>query len=141
MSDTLSCRRRRVLLLDPDRRTTARLAELLVEDGFDVETLVDGASALSRLAGTPAFDALVTELSLPLTDASEVVRFALAGSPSMRIVVLTRYPNLVRPAQLEGSPSVLAKPLDYARLLELLAAPLPDSVARVPPLLARVDGC
>lgn len=122
-------------------RTTSRLAGLLEEDGLKVETRSDGASALRRLAGSPTFDALVLELNVPLVDASEVVRFALSRSPKMRIVVLTRYPNLVEPGRLGGAPRVLAKPLDYARLLELLTAPPADDARRAPQLLADVDGC
>ena len=141
MSDSLSCRRRRVLLVDPDRRTTSRLAGLLAEDGFEVEMMPDGTSAIARLAQAPAFDALVTELNLPLTGVAEVVRCALGRSPGIRIVVLTRYPNLVKPGRLGGAPSVLAKPLDYARLLELLTAPAPDEPRHVARLLADVDGC
>jgi DNA-binding NtrC family response regulator len=109
--------------LDPDKRTTSRLAGLLEEDGFEVETLPDGASAMRRMAKLPEFDSLVTELNLPLADASKVVRSALAQSPRMQIVVLTRYPNLVLPERLGGAPNVLSKPLDYGRLLQLLGNP------------------
>lgn len=141
MSDTLSCGRRRVLLLDPDRRTTSRLARLLAEDGFEVEMVPEGTSAMARLAEGPTFDAIVTELDLPLSSAAVVVPFALGRSPGIRVVVLTRYPNLVKPARLGGAPSVLAKPLDYPRLLELLTAPAADDPHQVTRLFADVDGC
>ncbi len=141
MSDTLPSRHRRVLLLDPDRRTTSRLAGLLAEDGFEVEMLADGESAIDRLGRLPAFDTLVTELNLPRAAATEVVQFALAQSPSLRVVLVTRYPNLVEASRLGGAPSVLAKPLDYARLLEVLTRSPPESGRHSAPLLARVGGC
>lgn len=113
---------RSILLLDADRRTSQRLAGLLQEDGYRVEVLHDGASAMSRLSHHPLPDTLITELSLPVTDGAKVARFALSRSPHMRIIMLTRYPNLVEPSVLGTTPPVvLSKPLNYARLLELLA--------------------
>jgi CheY-like chemotaxis protein len=121
-----------ILLLDADRRTSQRLAALLEEDGFHVEALHDGASAIARFGRGPLPDTLITELSLPVTDGAAVARVALAQSPSMQIVVLTRYPNLVEPRLLGAtSPVVLTKPLDYARLLEVLAG---DATERPPSL-------
>lgn len=107
--------------MDPDRRTTLRLAALLQEDGFDVETLPDGASPLSRASALPEIDAIVTELNLPLVHAAEVVRLALMRSPRLRVVVLTRHPNLVEPSDFAATLHILTKPLDYGRLLEVLA--------------------
>ena len=63
-----------ILLLDGDLRTSQRLAMLLREDGFDVEVLCDGASALARLSRAPLPDVLITELSLPVTDGVESTR-------------------------------------------------------------------
>ena len=112
-----------ILLLDGDLRTSQRLAMLLREDGFDVEVLCDGASALARLSRAPLPDVLITELSLPVTDGVTVARFALERRPDMQLVVLTRYPNLLEPRAFEPTvPVVLAKPLDYPRLVELLPA-------------------
>ncbi len=141
MSDIAAARPPRILLLDPDKRTTSRLAALLQEDGVEVETFPDGASAIRRLARGPEFDSLVTELNLPRADASVVVRSALARSPDIQIVVLTRYPNLVQPGRLGGAPAVLAKPLDYARLLELLVLSPHGAVRGGARLLAVVVGC
>ena len=116
----------KVLLVDGDLRTTQRLAELLRDDGFDVEVARDGATAIARLARTPVPDTLITELRIPLADGVAVARYARAQRPGLRVVVVTGYPNLLAPAGIGNPPPlVFAKPLDYARLLEELSAPFP----------------
>ena len=136
MSLRSPARSNKVLLVDGDFRTSQRLADLLREDGFDVEVVRDGATAIARLTRAPLPDTLITELKLPLCDGSAVVRFGRAQHAGLSVVVLTGYPNMVKPDAL-GSPApvLLTKPLDYGRLLQLLgepnspeqAAPLPSS--------------
>lgn len=115
---------KRVLLVDGDVRTSRRLAELLEEDGYQVDLARDGAEALVRLANETTPDVLVTELRLPIGDGPSVARSARMLSPELAVVVLTRYANAVSLASF-GSPAplVLAKPLDYERLLAALRKP------------------
>lgn len=123
MSSAPPTRSKRVLLVDGDFRSSQRLADLLREDGFEVEVARDGSRALASLAHSPAPDVLVTELTVPLADGATIARFALSQRPTLQIVVLTRYPNLAIPAAFgASSPTVLSKPLDYGHLLELLQA-------------------
>jgi DNA-binding NtrC family response regulator len=110
-----------VLLVDGDLRTSQRLAGLLRDDGFDVEVLRDGATAIARLTRAPLPDTLITELKLPLCDGTAVARFGRAQHAGMQVVVLTGYPNLLVPEALgRPAPHLLTKPLEYVRLLELL---------------------
>ncbi|HYJ08313.1 MAG TPA: response regulator [Polyangiaceae bacterium] len=111
----------KVLLVDGDLRTSQRLAKLLREDGFDVEVLRDGATAIARLTRAPLPDVLITELKLPLCDGSAVVRFGRSQHAGLSVVVLTGYPNLMAPEAF-GSPApvLLTKPLDYSALLDVL---------------------
>jgi CheY-like chemotaxis protein len=121
MSSPLQTRSNKVLLVDGDFRTSQRLAGLLRDDGFDVEVLRDGATAIARLTRAPLPDTLITELKLPLCDGTAVVRFGRAQHAGLKVVVLTGYPNLLVPEALSGpAPHVLTKPLDYVRLLDVL---------------------
>jgi DNA-binding response OmpR family regulator len=120
-------RSNRILLLDADTRTSRRLASLLEEDGFQVEVLCDGASALARLSESPLPDTLITELSLPTTDGATVARHASALSPEMRIIVLTRHPHLVHSTSFGSTaPLLLTKPLDLRRLMQFLNGERPS---------------
>jgi CheY-like chemotaxis protein len=116
----------RVLLVDGDYRTSQRLATLLEEDGFCVDVVCDGASALAHLAMDPLPNILITELHVPLTDGVTIARFARSRNPDLQIVVLTRHANQPLPPAFDLKPPVvLSKPLDYARLMEVLVGESP----------------
>lgn len=129
MSPNSAFRSQSILLLEPDRRACQRLAVLLEDDGFHVETLYDGASAIARLGIQPLPDTIITELTLPAVDGASVARFALAHDSRTRIILLTRHPHLMKPTIRGVSPpAVMTKPLDYATLLHLLSgAPANDT--------------
>jgi CheY-like chemotaxis protein len=116
----------RILLVDGDFRTSQRLATLLEEDGFSVEVVCDGASALALLAADPPPNILITELHVPLTDGATIALFARSRNPDLQIIVLTRHANQpLPPAFGSRPPVVLSKPLDYARLMEVLVVHSP----------------
>ena len=72
----------------------------------------------------PATDRVPLD-QLDAVDKFAVARYARAQRPGLRVVVVTGYPNLLVPAGLGSPPPlVFAKPLDYARLLEELQAPI-----------------
>jgi CheY-like chemotaxis protein len=124
-------RPRRVLLVDGDSRTSQRLAELLAQDGYEVDIARDGAEALARLALTPALDTLITELTLRVGDGVSLARSARLRMPGLRVVVVTRHVNSVVPARFgQPPPVVLSKPLDYEGLLAVLASPSPSEDMR-----------
>ncbi len=131
MSAVSATRSRRVLLVDGDARSSWRLAELLGQDGFQVDVARDGEEALARLALSPELDTLITELTLRVGDGTSVARNARLRSPGLTVVVLTRYVNLVVPERFgEPLPVVLPKPLDYDRLLTVLGGSAPAEEAR-----------
>lgn len=125
MPDSWKPHLNRVLLVDGDFRTSQRLADLLRDDGFDVEVARDGAAAIARLARVPVPDALISELKLPLADGTAVARFGRAQHAGLQVVFVTRDPNLLVAGALTAPPpAILTKPLDYARLLEVLGRPI-----------------
>ncbi len=132
MSATPSPRPYVVLLVDDDLRTTRRLAEMLREDGFAVETARDGAAAIAQLSRAALPDALVTELTTAHADGLAVARFARSQKPELPVLVVTSYPNLFRADALPVGPavSVFTKPVDYTALREALRAALGAAESR-----------
>jgi DNA-binding response OmpR family regulator len=111
----------KILLVDGDFRSSHRLATLLSEDGYDVEVVRDASAAIVRLGRAPLPDTLITELKVPLGDGAALARYARSQASAVQVIVLTRYPNLLVPADFGAQqPTLLAKPLDYPRLLETL---------------------
>ena len=113
-----------VLLVDDDLRTAKRMADMLREDGFAVEVARDGAAAIACLARSPIPDAIVTELNIPHADGTAVAQFARTRRADMRVVVVTGYPHLFRPAAFGAEPPlVFTKPVEYMSLRDALASP------------------
>lgn len=121
MSGTPAARQNKILIVDGDFRSSQRLATLLGEDGYDVDVARDASAAIVRLGRAPLPDVLITELRLPLGDGAALARYARSQASGIRVIVLTRYPNLFQQAAFGSVPlAVLTKPLDYPRLLEML---------------------
>jgi DNA-binding response OmpR family regulator len=94
----------------------------LEQEGFDVEVLADGRSAVERLAdtGSPPFDLMILDLMLPEMSGFEVARRARASGNYVAILMLTAKDDpadVVRGLE-EGADDYLTKPF---RLDELLA--------------------
>jgi len=104
-----------VLVVDDDVRTTRLFAQMLREDGFEVELAHDGATAIGRLSQSPAPDVLVTDLQMPNADGIAVAQYARERRPDLPIFVVTGYPDLAarRANGFDPAPKVFTKPLDY----------------------------
>lgn len=113
-----------MLVVEPDRRSGARLAQLLREDGFDVEMVVDGSAALRRLDERPLFDVLVTELYVPHVDGLTVARKAIDTRRGMATILLTGHPQHASAhASLLCPPAlVVTKPVDVDALARAIHA-------------------
>jgi len=114
-----------ILVVDGDTRSARRLAQLLREDGYAVEMAVDGAAAVGRLSRTPLPDVLITELQLAHVDGAAVARYARAERANIRVIFVTRYPQLAADPSSEPRTQsvVFTKPLDYDALRTELDRP------------------
>ena len=114
-----------VLLVEDDANAARMLAQLLREDGYLVEILADGESAIERLGRPPAPRVIILDYRLPRVDGLGVVRKARTLVPQARVVMVTSYPEVVQPRlKLENPDAILlAKPLAYDELTKHLAAP------------------
>jgi CheY-like chemotaxis protein len=113
---------RRLLLVDDDVRTTARLASMLREDGFLVEVFRDGRDALTRLESEPAPDAIITDLIMPRAGGIAVLGEARRRWSGIPFVFITGHPELLARPGLPFSPAplVLTKPISYTELTSTL---------------------
>ena len=118
-----------VLVVEDDVSAGRTLAQLLREDGYDVEVVLDGEAAIARLALQPTPDVLVTDYRLPRADGLEVVAAGRRLHPGLAVVMVTSYPEVIaRLDQRSNVPTVIfSKPLVYAdltRALEQIGQPV-----------------
>jgi CheY-like chemotaxis protein len=55
----------RILVVDPERDVRSLIADLLASAGHEVHCAADGARALASLDESPAFDLILSDLSMP----------------------------------------------------------------------------
>ena len=115
---------RRVLVVDdnPDMRDTLR--ELLVRAGYDAETARDGEQALAMHRRRP-YEALVTDIYMPLSDGLETIQAFRRESPGMRVIAMSGGGDLAKGRYLGvateiGADATLEKPFDFDQLLAAL---------------------
>jgi two-component system response regulator MprA len=112
-----------VLIIDHDVRTTRTLAQMLREDGYDVERVADGAAAVGRLARDPLPDVLVSEVTMPHVDGISVARYARSRRANISLIYVTNHPDLLAKEALSLAPPpvVLTKPIELTTLESALA--------------------
>jgi DNA-binding response OmpR family regulator len=130
----MSASQKVLLLIDERGSGIEMLGRLLVEDGYRVEIVNDGARAALRLMTDPSPDLLVTNVSLPFVDGFTLAKVARSRMHDVGIVFITEHPHLLehKRAGLSPEPLVLAKPVDYCVLSRELASLLRGTPEPVP---------
>ena len=110
---------RTALVVDDDVFVLSAIAELLEDDGFDVQTATNGFSALRRAVETRP-SVILLDLALPERSGAELLD-DLRADPATRdlaIVLVTAYADRLSEAELTEVDGVVTKPFDVNNLLE-----------------------
>lgn len=115
----------KVLVVDDNADMAESLARLLSMTGYQVRVAASGPAAL-EVATEFLPDAIILDIGLPQMDGYEVAR-RLRAAPAMagvRLIALTGYGRTQdrRHAEAAGFDHHLVKPVEFARLQELLAS-------------------
>jgi CheY-like chemotaxis protein len=120
---------RRYLIVDDNVAFAENLSEIVSDRGGEVTVAQNGAEAL-ELARSRRFDALVTDMRMPLMGGAELVHHVRRADPGLAAIVVTAYvgDNDLDSARREGLLATLPKPVPIGRLLELLAVARRDGL-------------
>ena len=121
----------RVLLVEDDRALSVLLADLLGDEGYQVDVAPDGQAGLHRALTTP-YDVLVVDRGLPAIEGVELVTRLRRRGLQAPVLLLTARGTLAdRVTGLDaGAEDYLVKPFEVEELLARLRALLrrhPDS--------------
>lgn len=115
---------RKYLLVDDNVAFAENLAEIIGDAG-DAEAMVaESGQRAIELAGAHRFDALVSDMRMPVMNGAELVHQIRRVDPGLPAIVVTAYTadDDLAAARQEGLLAVLPKPVPVPRLVELLSS-------------------
>ena len=103
----------RILVVDDEEAIRSGLAEILTEEGYEVEQAGDGQTALNRIREA-VFDLVCTDVRMPRMDGLELVERVKQESPETELIVITGFASLQSAvdAVKRGAEDYLSKPFD-----------------------------
>ncbi len=123
---------RSYLVVDDNREFAENLAEILRDRGDEVLIAENGREA-AALVGTRRFDAVLTDMRMPLMGGADLVHEIRRVDPGAAAMVITAHvgDDALEAARKEGLLAVLPKPVEVPRLLGLLAVARRDGLVVV----------
>jgi DNA-binding NtrC family response regulator len=116
----------RVLVVDDDPDIREVVAMVLGDEGYEVETAVNGAEALAAVRANPRC-AILLDMMMPIMDGPAFLRAIERELPGVRlpIVVMSASHKAIESMRM-GAAHFLSKPFDVEDLLEAVETALGD---------------
>jgi CheY-like chemotaxis protein len=110
-----------ILVVDDDPDTCRNLADILTDLGYRVDTAPDGPSALELVRQRP-HDVALLDFRMPGMDGLQLYREIRKLRAGTVAIIVSAYTNTVTREEVlsEGAWQMLAKPVDFPRLLRLV---------------------
>jgi GAF domain-containing protein/CheY-like chemotaxis protein len=114
--------RLRCLVVDDEEAVGTVIGDVLQAVGHDSVVVTDGAAAIERFAAE-RFDAVFTDLSMPVVSGWQVAHAVKARAPEVPVFVVTGFGVELSPEErnAHGVEAIYAKPLKIADITEALA--------------------
>jgi DNA-binding NtrC family response regulator len=112
-----------LLLVDDDEAALTLLAEVLERDAYDVETALSVDEAISKLQRAGPFDAVLTDLRMPVASGLDLVSYVREHDPDAVLLVLTAFGDATATAEAirAGAHDLINKPFDIDTLRATIA--------------------
>ena len=113
--------RTNVLVVDDNEDLAQTLSLVLKWSGYSVDTAEDGLSALDKFKMCH-FDVALMDIVMPRMNGIEAFRRMKEIDPEVRVILMTAYyqEELIKMALNEGTYGAVYKPIDIARMVEMI---------------------
>jgi PAS domain S-box-containing protein len=111
----------RIMFVDDEATLRDLTSELLVSQGYQVRTFVDGVHAWEAFEAAPeSWDLIITDQTMPRMTGVELITKIRTRRPQMPVLLSTGYSDSCNPAEMEhlGVTEILQKPSSLKHLLE-----------------------
>jgi len=108
----------RILIVDDEVVIRELMTDILVDEGYQVDTAANGREALEKLRKANDFVVLFTDIMMPEMDGIELIREARKVMPGIVPIVMTGYATLetARAAVKEGAYDYVLKPFNLSEI-------------------------
>ena len=112
---------KRILVVDDETNMRSTLADILGDEGYQIDTAADGLSAVEMCA-QKNYDVVLLDVRMPGIDGVEAFRRIRRQDESIRVVMMSAYSmdDLKRAVLDEGAIAFLSKPLDIENVIGLI---------------------
>lgn len=106
-----------LLIVEDDTKMRSSLKEIMVKEGYAVDTAETGEAALSKLRQA-YYDLVITDLRLPGIDGMEVLRTIQKSALDTGVIIITAYAavDTAVEAMKEGAEDYIAKPFNLEEI-------------------------
>jgi DNA-binding response OmpR family regulator len=118
--------KKKILVVDDDPQIRESIQKVLRADAYEVVLAADGREGIKKF-DAEWIDLLLLDVNLPDTSGWDVFGKITSINPFLPIIVITGKCEQQHRAGLSGVGGLIEKPLDVARLLEMVEALLADS--------------
>ncbi len=101
----------RILIVDDDLQICETLAEILSDEGFEVEYVLSGEEALQKI-DSESYDVVITDLLMPKVDGMEILTHVKRVKPKTQVIMITAFATIENAveAMKRGASDYIAKP-------------------------------
>jgi len=120
-----------ILVIDDEEIVRESLASWLEEDGYELDTAPDGATALAKLKAR-TYAVLLVDLKMPGMDGLEVLAKAREIQPEVPVIIMTAYATVDTAVQAmkQGAYDYLVKPFELEELSLMVGKLTSDQALR-----------
>ncbi|MDX1764346.1 MAG: response regulator [bacterium] len=122
MAKSAHVMKRSILIVDDEVHVREGLAEILEQEGFHVETAMNGKEALAIVVNK-RFDLMISDIKMPEMDGMELLDSLQASNPELRVIMVTAFGDVqtyLNAMQL-GAYEYINKPIKLPELKRVIA--------------------
>jgi len=114
--------RPRILVVDDEEVIRELLSEILMDEGYEVDTAKEGNEAMEKIKRLP-FELVITDIRMPGLNGMEILRETKKKNPSIEVIIITGYgtPEIEAEAIAQGASGYINKPININQIRNMVA--------------------